>query len=85
MIEPANNNDLLSVIKQVKNGKATGPNSLNTIFLKECAKQLSEPLAFPFNMSLSNDNFPESLKLANIIPIHKKDGKTFLITTGQCS
>ena len=78
IVEPANNDEVLSIIKQFKNGKATGPNSLNTIFLKKCAKELSEPLALLFNMSFSNGIFPESLKLANIIPIHKKDDKTFV-------
>ena len=78
IVEPANNDEVLSIIKQFKNGKATGPNSLNTIFLKKYAKELSEPLALLFNMSFSNGIFPESLKLANIIPIHKKDDKTFV-------
>ena len=78
IIEPTNNDKVLSVIKQFKNGKATGLNSLNTIFLKKCAERLSEPLELLFNMSFSNGIFPESLKLANIIPIHKKDGKTFV-------
>ena len=78
ILEPTNNGKVLSIIKQFKNTKATGPNSLNTIFLKKCAKELSEPLALLFNMSFSNGIFPESLKLANIIPIHKKDDKTFV-------
>ena len=78
IIEPTNNDKVLFIIKQFKNGKATGPNSLNTIFLKKCAEELSEPLALLFNMSFSNGIFPESLKLANIIPIHKKDDKTFV-------
>ena len=72
IIEPTNNDKVLSVIKHFKNGKATGPNSLNTTFLKKCAKELTEPLGLLFNMSFSNGIFPESLKLANIIPIHKK-------------
>ena len=33
--EPTNNDEVPSAIKQFKNGKATGPNSLNTIFLKK--------------------------------------------------
>ena len=49
-IESTNNYEVLSVIKQFKNGKATGRNSLNTIFLKKCAKELSEPLALLFNV-----------------------------------
>ena len=51
--------------------------------MKKCAKEISEPLALLFNMSFFNGIFPESLKLANIIPIHKKDDKNLLITTGQ--
>ena len=50
VIESTNNYEVLSVIKQFKNGKATGRNSLNTIFLKKCAKELSEPLALLFNV-----------------------------------
>ena len=54
--------------------------------MKKCAKEISEPLAFLFNMSFSNRIFPESLKLADIIPIHKKEmAKHLLITTGQYS
>ena len=33
IIEPTNNDEVLSAIKQFKNGNATGPNSLNAIFL----------------------------------------------------
>ena len=58
IIEPTNNNEVLSVIKQFKNGKATGPNSLNTMLMKKCAKEISEPLALLFNMSFSNGIFP---------------------------
>ena len=76
IIESTNDDEVLSVIKQFKNGKATGPNSLNTIVLKKCAKELSEPLALLFTMSFSNGIFPESLKRANVIPIHKKEDKT---------
>ena len=57
IIEPTNNNEVLSVIKHFKNGKATGPNSLNTILMKKCAKEISEPLALLFNMSFSNGIF----------------------------
>ena len=78
IIEPTNNDEALSIIKKFKNSKATGSNSLNTKFLKKCAKELNEPLALLVNMSFSNGIFPESSKLANIIPIHKKGDKTFV-------
>ena len=78
IIEPINNDEVLSVIRQFKNGKTTGQNSLNTIFMKKCAKELSEPLVLLFNISFSNGAFPESLILEN--NIHKKDNKTFVNT-----
>ena len=54
IIEPTNNDEVLFVIKQFKNSKATGPNSLNAILMKKCAKEISEPLTLLFNMSFSN-------------------------------
>ena len=50
IIEPTNNDKVLSIIKQFKNAKATGLDILNTIFLKKCAEELSEPLALLFNV-----------------------------------
>ena len=38
IIEPANNGEAFSVIKQFNNGKATGSNSLNTILMKKFAE-----------------------------------------------
>ena len=67
IIKPTNNDEILSVIKQFKNDKATSSNSINTTILKKCAKDISEPLALILNMSFSNGIFPESLKLANIM------------------
>ena len=42
IIEPTNNDEALSVIKQLKNGKATGPNSLNTILMKKYATEINK-------------------------------------------
>ena len=49
IIEPTNNNKVLSVIKQFKNGETTGLNSLDTI-MKKCANEISAPLKFLFSI-----------------------------------
>ena len=72
IIKPTNNDEVLSKIKQLENGKATDSNSLNTILMKIWAKEINESLALLFNMLFTDNIFLESLKLANIIPIHKK-------------
>jgi hypothetical protein len=53
--------------------KATGPDQINPILLKEASSTLCYPLCKIFNMSLENSIFPEQWKKANVIPVHKKD------------
>ena len=48
--------------------KASGPDSIN----HRVADQVSKPLAILFNRSLSEGVFPNSWKMANVIPINKK-------------
>ena len=53
--------------------------------MKKCAKEINKPQPLLFNISFSNGIFLESLKLADIIPIHKEKKKReniFLTTTG---
>ena len=44
--------------------------------LNAVSKTISEPLAVLFNRSFSEGIFPEALKMAGLIPIHKKGDKT---------
>lgn len=52
-------------------GKGPGPDKIGPIFLKNTAKQLSEPLWIIFNRSIEEGTFPETWKLAFITPLHK--------------
>ena len=40
-----------------------------------CAKELSIPLAYLFNLSLKSGKVPDLWKSANITPIHKSDSR----------
>jgi sarcosine oxidase/L-pipecolate oxidase len=53
--------------------KATDPDQINSILLKEASSTLCYPLCKIFNMSLENSIFPEKWKNANVIPVNKKD------------
>ena len=52
--------------------KATGPNSIPTKLLKVFDKIISVPLANLINLFFEKGIFPESLKIASVIPIFKK-------------
>ena len=59
----------------MKSNKASGPNSIPTNILKLFKKEFSKPLSDMINMSFNQGVFPNILKIANVIPIHKKGDK----------
>ena len=45
-------------------------------FLKETAKNIAEPLTKIFQKSIETRKIPNTWKLANVTPLHKKGPKT---------
>ena len=54
-------------------GKATGPDAINNLALKELAQPLSFSLSDLFNFSLTSGKVPLIWREANVTPIFKKD------------
>ena len=75
-ISPTNSDEVLSVIKELKNNKSTGPPSIPSIFLKLFQTALNNLISLIANLSFSSGTFPNNLKIANVIPIFKKDDRT---------
>ena len=44
-----------------------------------CSESITLPLKLTFQESLKNGKFPEIWKKENVVPVHKKEGKTFII------
>ena len=64
------------VLREVDVGKATGPDNISPRLLKNCAKELSVPLAQIFAACLEEKKWPAAWKEANVVPVHKKDSRT---------
>ena len=75
-ISPTNSDEVLSVIKKLKNNKSTGPSSIPSKFLILFQTALGKPISLIANLSFSSRTFPNNLKIANVIPIFKKDDST---------
>ena len=71
-LSPTTPADIESLINYLRPNKAIGPNSIPTKILKKFKTELSEPLSDMINVSFNKGIFPDFLKIANIIPIHKK-------------
>ena len=61
-----------TVLKSLKTGKASGPDSINNRILKELSQPLSHPLCDLFNFSIVTGKVPDIWKQANT-PIFKKN------------
>lgn len=63
--------EILESIKAVSNKNSVGYDGVRTDVIKNCMMSLLEPLGILFNLSLSTGVFPEQLKVAVVVPIHK--------------
>ena len=69
---PATSQEIVTEINHLDSTKATGPFSIPIDILKLIKDIISKPLEIIFNSSLSNGIVPDKLKIAKIIPVHKK-------------
>jgi hypothetical protein len=68
--------EVTDILSSLDPTKASGPDLIHPRLLKEGANQLGLPLSFILNNSIKLGTFPNNLKLANVLPVHKKDEKS---------
>lgn len=68
--------DVIHTIAKSKSKTSSGHDNISSILLKRISQPVSIPLALIINQSLKTGIFPDSLKLAKVIPIFKKDDTT---------
>ena len=66
---------VLDVLANLDASKATGPDEIPARILKETAHEIASSLCELFNKSLRLGPVPTDWKLANVIPVFKKDSK----------
>ena len=52
----------------IQSSKSPGPDEIGVSLIKEVSSIIVQPLAFIFNLSITNGVFPEQLKIAKVIP-----------------
>ena len=66
---------LATLLKKLKPNKASGPDAIPNIFLKETAAQIAPFLTHLFNLSLTTGQLPDDWVNANITPVFKKGNR----------
>ena len=75
-LAPVDDNYIPKAIKQLKNGKAPGPDKIPTMLIKDAADLICKLLPMDFNSSLRKGIFPDVWKLARVTPILKSGSKS---------
>uniref|UniRef100_A0A1Y1LAR2 Reverse transcriptase domain-containing protein n=1 Tax=Photinus pyralis TaxID=7054 RepID=A0A1Y1LAR2_PHOPY len=74
-IHPVNVDEIDNLIKGLNNNNSVGYDNIPLFLIKENRDLLKYPLTEIINSSFSNGIFPTRLKIAKIIPLHKKGSK----------
>ena len=67
--------ELEAVLKSLDPNKATGPDEIPARILKKTATTIAPSLCKLLNRSLREGYIPSEWKLANVVPVYKKDKK----------
>ena len=73
VIHPTDENEIQKIIDNLKIGKASGPDGINTSLFKKGKNVISKILTALINESLITGIFPDCLEKAIVALIHKKD------------
>jgi len=78
LMTPITSEEVEAEISQLNSGKATGPFSIPIKILKMISSIVSQPLSNIFNASFTSGLVPSDFKIANVIPVYKKDSQLSL-------
>ena len=70
---PTTIHEVISIVQSLKSSKSSGPDGLSMNLIKQIIHFIVSPLVHICNISLSTGSCPNLLKIAKVIPIHKKD------------
>ena len=74
-MKPIVEDEILKIINKFDKNKSAGHDGIGNLIVKRMAKEIVYPLTPILNRSLLTGKVPDSLKIAKVIPIHKKDDK----------
>ena len=71
-LKPTSPTEIIETTSNIKMSKSTGHDDISSRVVKSYIHCFVEPLCYIFNKSICSGVVPEKLKLAKIVPLHKK-------------
>ena len=74
-LTPTTREEILGLLKGLPNKTSSGYDNINNLLLKQLSTAIVGPLEIIFNKSIEEGSFPENMKKADIVPLHKNKDK----------
>ena len=75
LITPTDTEEILSIVALLKPNASSGYYSMSSKIVRECIRHIGNSLYDIISNSLLSGVFPDSLKLAKVLPIYKADDR----------
>ena len=72
---PTNQTEISKLLSSMPNKTRSGHDDISNCFLKKLGTSITYPLSLVFNQSMQEGSFPEMMKQADVIPLHKSKDK----------
>ena len=73
---PTTSNEIKELINKLPMKSSSGHDNISNVLLKRLKETITTPLSIIFNKSLEEGIFPESMKLADVVPLFKSQDRT---------
>ena len=77
-LTPTTEVEIMNLISQLPNKKSSGYDNIDNMILKHIKTCISPIMAKIFNLSMLEGKFPDQMKLAEVVPLHKSK-ETYLL------
>ena len=67
--------EVFLLLESLDTNKSFGIDKIHPLLLKTAALQIYRPLTFIFNLSINQGIFPDSMKLAKVVPVFKQGSR----------
>ena len=68
---PTEENEIQKIAFELLSKSSSGYDSVSNVLLKEIIVHIAEPLSHIFNQSMQTGEFPNDMKLAEVVPLYK--------------
>ena len=72
-LSPTDENEIKKIATELLNKNSSGHDQISNVLLKEIIGHIVEPLSHIFNQSILSGEFPQSMKLADVVQLYKNN------------